>query len=175
MKKTKTNTQQLELPFGEKVEKHLKDKEVILTEIESLKPVQRVETFEEASVILSIAMKDAVRDSGLSRPQVAEGINGFFGWTEPKQDKKNGENPNRFLSIHMFNHYLSKPVEYPIPAPYLFALCHVTGSLEPYRVMVKAAEGDIVTKEEKQELLLGKMEKAILDMQKLKKEFKGKK
>ena len=75
----------------------------------------------------------------------------------------------------MFNHYLSKPVEYPIPAPYLYAVHHVTGSLSPCRSFAEAEQGDVITREEKDELMLGKMEKAVYEMQRLKRELKGRK
>lgn len=171
----KTAFEQLKLPFGERVEKHLKDKEKILTEISTSKPLPQIESYEEACILLAMAMKDAIRESGLSREQVTDGINQFFGWEEKDKVKKRGEKGLQYLSVHMMNHYLSKPVEYPIPGPILFAFNHVTGSLATCRAFVKAEDGDVITQDEKQELLLGKLEKTIFEMQKLKKEFKGKK
>jgi hypothetical protein len=83
-----------------------------------------------------------------------------------------GESKKR-LSIHIFNHYLSKPCEYPIPAAMLFAVLRVTGSLEPLKPLAEAEGGRVITGDEVRKLALGKLDDAIMEMQKLKKEIRG--
>jgi hypothetical protein len=73
----------------------------------------------------------------------------------------------------MLNNYLSKPSERPIPAYYLFAIHHVTNSLEPAKVFVEAEGAKIATGEEIRQMALGKLEDHIVEIKKLKKEIKG--
>ena len=73
----------------------------------------------------------------------------------------------------MFNHYLSKPCTYPIPAALLYALQHVTGSLAPCRSLAEAAGGNVVTVAEKNELMLDKMASAYLEIQRIRREMRN--
>jgi hypothetical protein len=127
--------------------------------------VTAIESYSEACIEIAAAIKRAIRRSGMSREAVLDGINAFFfDWM--------GESKKR-LSIHMFNHYLSKPCEYPIPAAMLFAVLRVTGSLEPVRPLVEAEGGRVITGDEVRKLALGKIDDAIIEMQKLKREIRG--
>lgn len=127
-------------------------------------PVTAIESYSEACIEIAAAIKRAIRRSGMSRESVLDGINAFFGW-KPENKKR--------LSIHMFNHYLSKPCEYDIPAAMLFAVLRVTGSLEPVRTLVEAEGGRVITGDEVRKLALGKIDDAIIEMQKLKREIRG--
>jgi len=100
----------------------------------------------------------------MSREAVLDGINAYFGWNDEKQ---------KSLSIHMLNHYLSKPSEYNIPAAMLFAVLRVTGSLEPLKPLAEAEGGRVITGDEVRKLALGKIDDAIIEMQRLKKEIRG--
>ncbi len=127
-------------------------------------PVSAIESYGEACVEIAAAIKRAIRQSGMSRESVLDGINAYFGW--------NAESKKR-LSIHMLNHYLSKPCDYDIPAAMLFAVLRVTGSLEPLKPLAEAEGGRVITGDEVRKLALGKIDDAIIEMQRLKKEIRG--
>lgn len=124
---------------------------------------ERVESFDEACIEIAATVKSALRAWGKSREELVDAINNYFGVTpESKQ-----------LSIHMFNHYLSKPVEYPMPAAFIYAIQHITGSLETIETFAKAEEARVISGEEVRKLAIGKLDDAIAEMQRLKKEFRG--
>ncbi|MGD9948641.1 MAG: hypothetical protein AB7U29_09205 [Desulfobulbus sp.] len=123
----------------------------------------------EDCIEIAAAIKRSIRESGLSREQVCDAMNAHWGRTEEKH--KNGE-CQRPLSYEMFNHYLSKPVEYPIKAYFLFAIHRITQSLEPARAIVSAEGAEVTTKEDLAMLAIGKLEKNISEMQQLKRELK---
>ena len=112
----------------------------------------------EACVEIAAAAKRGIRESGLSREQVVDLVNEYFG--------------DRKLSIHMLNHHLSKPSQYPLPAHLIFALQDVTGSLEIIRALAAAAGAQVVSREEVRLMNLGKLEQMITEMQRLKREIK---
>jgi len=162
-KKGKIDPNQKRLPFGDRVEAYLKEKAQILDAIHTSRPGKQIENFDEACIELAAAVKKAIRQSGLSREAAVEGINTYFGWTEGSAKK---------LSIHMFNHYLSKPVQYPIPGALIYAIQHVTGSLEPCRSFAEIEDGDVISKGEKDELLFGKADMLASEVGKIKKELR---
>ncbi len=135
------------------------------------KPMESREQASEAEDCIEVAaaMKRAIRDSGLSREQVCAAMNDYWGRSE--QEHKNGQG-KKPLSYEMFNHHLSKPVEYPIKAYFLFALHRVTGSLEPARVIVAAEGAEVASQEDIAMMALGKLEKNISEMQQLKRQLK---
>ncbi|MDY6789711.1 MAG: hypothetical protein SWH54_00400 [Thermodesulfobacteriota bacterium] len=167
MSKKKKNIEHIQRTFNfsfeKRVQAHLQEKSEILETIHTNKPAKNIESYEEACIEQAAAIKKAVRQSGMSREEVVDGINAYFGWHAKK---------GKYLSIHMFNHHLSKPARYPIPAPMLYAIHHVTGCLAPCRSFAEAEEGDVITQDEKKTLMLGKMETAVYEMQKLKRELK---
>ena len=162
-KKEKIDPNQKMLPFGDRVEAYLKEKAQILDTIHSASPSKQIENYDEACIELAATIKKAIRQSGMSRDAVVDGINTYFGWT--KASAKN-------LSIHMFNHYLSKPVQYPIPGAMIYAIQHVTGSLEPCRSFAEIEDGDVISKGEKDELLFGKADLLASEVVKIKKELR---
>lgn len=125
---------------------------------------RRAESYDEACIEIAATVKAAQRASGMSREQLLDEINAYFGPTE---------NGGKGLSIHMFNHYLSKPTEYPMPAVLIFAIQHITGSLETISVLAKAEDARVISGEEVRKLAIGKLDDAIAEMQRLKKEFRG--
>lgn len=121
------------------------------------------ESYEEACIEVAATVKASQRASGMSREQMVEAINEYFGSSE------NGKQ----LSIHMFNHYLSKPTEYPLPAVLIYAIQHVTGCLFTIENFAQAEEARVISGEEVRKLAIGKLDDAIAEMQRLKKEFRG--
>lgn len=124
---------------------------------------ERVESYEEACIEISAAAKKDIREWGGSREQLVDAINLYFGVTTGSWR----------LSIHMLNHYLSKPVEYPIPTPIIYAIQHITGKLGIISVLAQAEEARVIDKTEVRKLAIGKLDDAIAEMQRLKKEFRG--
>lgn len=162
-RKKKIDPNQMTLPFCARVEAHLKEKAHILDTIYTAMPSKQIESYEEACIDLAAAIKKAIRQSGMSREKVVRGVNDYYGWTEDS---------GKYLSIHMFNHYLSKPVQYPIPGALIYAVQHVTGSLEPCRSFAETEDGDVISKNEKDELLFGKADALATEVSKIKKELR---
>ena len=159
--------------FPSKLEKNLDEIAEIKANIIAGPPkAKQTENEFEICVVIAAGIKKAVDESGLSREQVVDLINAYFGRSkkEAKKDDRLCRNP---LTIHMFNNYLSKPADCPIPAYYLFAIHHVTRSLEPAKVFVEAEGAKIATGEEIRQMALGKLEDHIVEIRKLKKEIKG--
>jgi hypothetical protein len=123
----------------------------------------RIDSFEEACIEVAATVKSALRASGMSRDEMVDAINAYFSAAESKWR----------LSIHMFNHYLSKPTEYPMPAALIYAIQHITGSLETIANFAKAEDARVISGEEVRKLAIGKLDDAIAEMQRLKKEFRG--
>ena len=137
----------------------------------SIQPPRPAHNDFEACIEIAAACQRAIRESGLSRDQVVDGINEYFSRslegaeTEPPECRKP-------LSIHMLNHYLSKPAEYPIPAYYLLAIHRVTNSLEPARVIVAHEGADVANAQERREMALGKLEMTMKELTRLKRELR---
>ena len=128
-------------------------------------PANVIESHEEACIEIAASIKRALRSSGLSRDQLVDAINKYFGWAETGTKKQ--------LTIHMLNHYLSKPAEYPIPASLIFAIQHITRSLGIAGTFAEAEGGRVITRDEIRELAIGKLDDSILEMQRLKRELRG--
>lgn len=174
-KKATKKEQQLEFDwdFPSKLEKVVRERQRIQKKV-AAGPARKLQTENEFDlcVLLSAGIKKSITESGLSRDHVVDGINVYFGRNH-KDAAKNEGICRKPLTIHMLNNYLSKPSEYPVPAYYLFALHHVTNSLEPARVMVEAEGAKIATGSEIRQLALGKLEEHIVQINKLKKEIKA--
>jgi len=164
---------QMALDFSSKVDTLIEVKGNILDALHT-----RPETFAptenefEACIEIAAAIKKAVRDSGMSRDQLVDAINDYFGRTN---DGADADPPTcrKPLTINQLNHYLSKPCEYPIPTYYLFAIHRVTGVIEPGATIVAAAGGQVATSEEINLLQLGKLEATLDEMRRLRSELKG--
>jgi len=160
--KKRIDPNQLSFVFDQKIEEYatLKD-EIVNTPSQ---PPQ-TQSFEEACIEMAAAVKRAIRNTNMSREQMVDAINDYFGF----------ENSAKKISIHMLNHYLSKPAEYPMPAFYLFAVQRITESLEPARCLAEAEEAKVISKGEVRQWALGKLDETIVEMQRLKKELRLKK
>jgi hypothetical protein len=171
-RKIDPNQMQFNFSFEKKVDSYIEATQEIQKAI-ATPPVtpEPVECEFEASIEISAAIKRAIRDSGIPRKQIPDLINAYFGRSKAAadDDPPGSRNP---LSIHMLNNYLSKPAEYPIPAYYLYAIHHITGSLEPAATIVAPEGGKIATGQELRQMALGKLEENISEMQKLKKQLK---
>ena len=165
-RKKKIDPNQLSFDFDRKIEQYRELKEEIL-QGEPQASADDCE-FEEACIEIAAAVKRAIRQSGLSREQMVDAINDYFGW--PKEETRKGKR----LSIHMLNHYLSKPAEYPIPAFYIFAIQRITGSLEPIEALADAEGARVISGDEVRQMALGKLDEMILEMQRMKKELRAK-
>ena len=120
---TKIDPRQQEFDFTKKVKRLNSAMASVARAIyEPPKPVVPVENEYEACIEIAVAVKQAIRASGLSREQVVDEINTYFGRTE-EGAKANEPTCRRPLSIHMLNNYLSKPTEYPIPTNKEFMFC----------------------------------------------------
>jgi hypothetical protein len=174
-KRKKIDTKQRPLPFGERVDSHLKETEEILSEIRSQKPQKEIENYEDACMALAVACKKAIKESGLTRADVADKINEYFGWltaVEMEALKEEGKDKGvKHLSVHMFNHYLSKPAEYPMPGYTIYAIQYVTGSLEPCRSFAEAEGGEVVSMAECEILSIGKLFETKIEVSRLLNEF----
>ncbi|WP_419657733.1 hypothetical protein Dvar_68550 [Desulfosarcina variabilis str. Montpellier] len=166
------NQLNFEFRFEDKLDSYISAKQDILDAVENEQaPTLAIENEFEACVEIAAAVKRAIRQSGMSRDQVVDGINTYFGRSEAGA----AEDPpvcRKPLSIHMFNNYLSKPTEYPIPAYYLYAVHHVTGSLEPAETIVSAENAKVATGAEIRQMKLGKLEQILTETQRLKRELK---
>ena len=120
--------------------------------------------YEEYCIEIAVAIKKAIRASGLSREQIVDEINDFYDW--PKNDGR------KSLTIHMLNNHLCKPTEYPIPITIIHAVHRITGSLEPLTAMAEMEGARIITGDEVRKLALGKIDDAIIELQKLKRNFR---
>jgi len=171
----KIDTKQRPLPFGERVVSHLNETEEILAEIYTHKARQEIENYEEACMALAMGIKTAIKESGDSRADVADKVNKYFGWPtagEMETLKKTGKDKGvKHLSVHMFNHYLSKPAEYPIPGYLIYAIQHATESLAPCRSFAEAEGGEVVSMSEREILSVGKLFETKVEVSRLLNEF----
>lgn len=103
---------------------------------------RRIESYEEACIELAAAAKSDIREWGGSRETLVDAINEYFGASSKKHS----------LSIHMLNHYLSKPAEYPMPGVLIYAIQHITGRLGVIAALAKAEEAQVIDKGEVRKL-----------------------
>ncbi len=174
IRKQKIDPKQMEFDwdFSSKLEQVLREREELHEKIISGPPRKKqTENEYDLCVMLAAGVKKAINESGLSRDQVVDGINEYFcrNHEDAAKDKGICRNP---ITIHMLNNYLSKPAECPIPAYYLFAIHHITESLEPARVFVEAEGAKIATGGEIRQMAIGKLEEHLIEIKKLKKELK---
>lgn len=133
------------------------------------KQKNREHTSEEDCIALAVAVKKAIRESGMSREQVCDQLNDYWGLSEEGFAENKCKKP---LSYSMINHHLSKPTEYPIPAYFLFAIHRVTGSLEPAKALVEPEGAEVASSEDIAMMALGKLDQNITEMQQLKRQLK---
>ena len=137
----------------------------------ALMPASGAENDFEACIAVAAAAKRAIDQSGLSRDQVVDRINRYFGRTDAgaRQDPPTCLKP---LTKNMLDKYLSQPTEYKLPAYLLYALHHVTESLEPAKMFVEAEGGAVVTAVEKRRLQLVRLQDYMGEAKRLEGELK---
>lgn len=167
--KRKIDPNQGSFNFG-MVEDYIEVKEEILHSVAlPVQPVDGCECEYEACVLLAAAVNQAYRDAGISREQLCDGINEYFGRTPERYKEKQCRKP---LSYNMMNNMLSKPAENPMDAYLLFAIHHVCRSLGPARLFANAEGAKIATREEVKLIALGKLDRTIAEMKDLQRELK---
>jgi len=169
----KIDPAQMALDFSAKVDAFIEAKTEIVEAICSAGPRHQVENEFEACIEIIAAVKRSMREAGMSREQLVDAINDYYGRT----DKAAGAEPptcRKPLTIHMLNNYLSKPAEYPLPAYLLLPIQHATKSLEPAKTIVAPEGAQVATGEEVRQMQLGKISEHIAEMRRLERELKGK-
>jgi hypothetical protein len=159
-RKKSLDTRQMSFDFDRSIDEYRDLK----TEILNQQPQKTNHTYQEACIEIAATLKRMQRQSGLSREQLVDLVNEYFGWNS---------NSSKRLTIHMFNHYLSKPVQYPIPSYYIFAVQAVTASLEICQTFAGAENAKVISGEEVRQMTLGKIDDNIAELQRLKKELRG--
>ena len=154
------DTRQMSFNF----DRHIDEYRDLKAEILDQEPQKVNHTYQEACIEIAAALKRMQRQSGLSREQLVDLVNEYFGW---------GAKSIKRLTIHMFNHYLSKPVQYPIPSYYIFAVQAVTVSLEICQTFAGAEHARVISRDEVRQMTLGKIDENIMELQRLKKELRG--
>ena len=147
--------------FECKIESYQTARQDILEACQQRQPHKQFESREEACIEIAASCKRAQRQGDMSREQLVDGINDYFGPSKKK------------LSIHMLNNYFSKPVQYPIPAYLILAIQHVCQSLEPTKTLAEPEDARVISGAEVRQMTLGKIDETISELQRLKKELKN--
>lgn len=156
------DTQQESFDFDTPIEAYARLKEEIL---KAPQTSVRVESYDEACIELAAVLKATIRSTGKSREEIVDAINAYFGW--PTTDRR------KCLTLSTFNNYLSKPTQYPIPAVGIIAIQHVCQSLKPISYFAELEHGKVISQSEVRELSIGKLDSALKEIQKMKKELMG--
>jgi hypothetical protein len=158
---------QTDLNFDQPIEKYAQLREELINDPPP--PIEAKEyQWEEYNIEIAVAAKKAIRESGLSREQIVDAVNKFFGW--PLEGEGSGR--DKRLTIHMLNNHLCKPAEYPMTVALIHAICRITSSLEPLVAMVAAEGCQVLTRDEAKLLALGKIDNALAELQRIKKTFR---
>lgn len=160
----KIDPRQLSFDFDRHIQEYTDLKNTLISS--GCQKHQAAESYEEACIEIAASIKKAIRKTELSREEMVDAINDYFGW--PREETKTGKH----LSIYMFNHYLSKPAKYPIPTFYIFAIQHITKSLVPTKSLAEAEDACVISGDEVRQMAVGKLDETILEMQRLKRELR---
>ncbi len=160
-----TDDRQLELDFSGRVEAVAESTRLIAESAHRPAHGESADRLdeEELHVELAVACKRAMRASGLSREETLEKINEWFGRSDGSDNKP--------VSIGVFKNWLSKPVENPIPVRIMLGICWITDNLEPFEALLSRFGATVVPRGEQVALLLGKLQTATLEVQRLKKQL----
>lgn len=156
------DTNQSSFDFDTPIEAYSRLGEEILN---SPAPPGTVESYEELAIETASVVKATIRETVMSRDQIVDAVNEFFGW-----DRKDGR---KCLTRGMLDNYLSKPVQYPFPVLIIYAIMHICKSLKPIAYYADLEGGKVITRSEVRELSMGKLDAAIKEMQRMKKELMG--
>lgn len=113
---------------------------------------------------LAGACIQAIRDSGLTRTELVDQTNELYCRPEekiplnPPLEKGEGADRKPRLTINMLNNYLAESKrDSRIPVWLLVAICQVTESPAPLRVLADRINASVVSEEEMDELQVGKL------------------
>lgn len=165
------NQMQLPMTFAKRSEKHIASTREM---VDSIYKKQRPEPESEMELGFRfiLALKDAYKSADMSVDQLVDAINTLLHRSDAAADA-DPPTCKKPLTVPMMYNYLSKPIEYPMPAVILYAAQHVTGSLSPAAVFVESMGGKIATQEEVRMMALGKIYENIAELKQLEKSLKG--
>lgn len=152
----------LDLDFASKVDNLIEQKQELFRTARPSGPPP-IENHEELCVEIAGAIKRAIKNTGLSREQIVDEINDYFGWT--------GKDASKQISVHTLNNYIAKPVERPIPAYLLFPIIRITGSLELLQIFAEPEGARIISQDEVKDLSIGKIDNTIAELQRERREL----
>jgi hypothetical protein len=78
-KKIDPNQKTFEFIFKEKIDRYIESKNEILDAIDNVPPPMQIEDEFEACIEIAAAIKRALRTTNMSRPQIVDKINDYFG------------------------------------------------------------------------------------------------
>jgi hypothetical protein len=148
--------------FSEEMERFAEATRGLMDE-QKPKPMPDGITEDALYVQIAAACKEAIEESGMSRAQVLDRVNAYL--NRPGNGDQESKRP---ITINMFNHFLSKPTEYPMRTSIMQAICKATGSTRPYELLVTDLGGVVVTSQELAYLQLGKLQWLTREFRKVK-------
>ena len=166
------NQGHINFTWGQRVDRYVNERQGIASAMSELRGPSDYDNEFEYGFELATGIKKAIRESGLSRDHVVDGVNEFF-TRSTEGTETDPPSCRRPLTLNMLNKYICKPDEAPIPAYYLVAIMYVTESLEPARALVEPMGARVVDRDEARQLALGKIDQNISELQQLKKQLKG--
>ena len=124
-----------------------------------------------ACYAVASACKQALQRSGMSREQMVDEINIYWGRSEEgvTADPPECLSP---LTASTFNNYLSKPAQYRIPVIYVIAIEAIAGNLEISRMLVEAQGGQVINGDEARQLKLAQVQQTMHALSRHEKELK---
>ncbi|EAT14179.1 hypothetical protein HTZ97_06780 [Desulfuromonas acetoxidans] len=157
------------LDFAAKVDNYVQQKVDMASSVIVL-PANGPENEDEINMMFAVSIKQAQRESGLSREQICDGVNAYLKRTEERYKEKQCRKP---ITVDMLNAYAAKPAEYPIDAYLLYAIQVVCDSLAPTKVLASSVHGQVVTQEEAKLAALGIIDEATMTLSRAKRRLKG--
>jgi hypothetical protein len=112
----------------------------------------------DVSEVFRKAVSEAIRRSQYSREQIVELIEILT---------------NQTILKHIFGQSTSSKQEYRLPAEVLHALCLITGSIEPFKVLLNSIGCEVLAPKEQRDLrLMREKERIEKEIERIKKEVK---
>ncbi len=120
---------------------------------------------------IAIALKQDLRESGISREVFCDEVNLYLGRSEEryKQDPRLCRKP---LTETDLQKIISNPVDYPLKAYYLFAFQHTLGGFGIVNAIVGAKGGKVMSEEDRKLFALAKIGELKAQLQQFEKQLK---
>lgn len=118
---------------------------------------------------IGIALKQEIRESGLSRQEFAEEVNAFFGRTEQRHKLGECRKP---LTDTDVDKIISDTANRPLHAYYLFAFSHILG-FGMLNVIAAARGGQVVSQEDRRLMALAQIGELKVKIRDAEKTLKG--